>query len=69
MPERGPNEKAEVRKVLDWESLRKDVYSRAYGRLGFEGKQAIHAELTELLKAVVKGKITCENLVRVALRS
>ncbi|BGP04094.1 hypothetical protein NBRC10513v2_007834 [Rhodotorula toruloides] len=61
-PEPGPHEKAEIRRVQDWESLREAVYSRAYGRLGFEGKQAIHAELTELLKAVMKRKITCDNL-------
>ncbi|BGP35990.1 hypothetical protein JCM10296v2_007842 [Rhodotorula toruloides] len=61
-PAPGPNEKAEIRKVLDWESLRKDVYSRAYGRMGFEGKQAIHAELKRLMEAVIKRKITCKNL-------
>lgn len=63
-PGDGPEKKAEGRRVLAWESLRRDVYSRVYRRTGPSGKQAIHNELQTLLKSAATGKITCNNLVR-----
>lgn len=57
-----PNEKAE-RRLMDWDLLRKNVYSRVCSRTGQEGRRVILDELNRLLKAAGRD-VTYANLVR-----
>ncbi|BGO96249.1 hypothetical protein NBRC10512_002107 [Rhodotorula toruloides] len=55
-----PNEKAE-RRLMDWDLLRKNVYSRVCSRTGQEGRRVILDELNRLLKAAGRD-VTYANL-------